>query len=216
MTRTQLRRGSIAASILIYAALAHYSNANHTPVLGTVLAVGPPLIGVLLLARRAPWAWLVLPATALVSAGLLWRYWGLLEHNFPLMYLWQQCAAYVTLAAVFARSLMPGQVPLCTEWADMLHGPLPSDARRYTRSVTAAWVVFFLAVAAASAALYAFAPLTLWSVFSNFLTLPLVVLMFLGEYTVRRWLLPSMNRFTLGDTARAYLAALRAGEAPRI
>jgi uncharacterized membrane protein len=210
-----LRQSLIAASILGYALLAHYSNAANAAVLGVTLATAPPLLALLLLARRARWPWLVLPATVLLAGALLRIAWPLLEHNFPLMYLLQQCAAYLMMAAGFARSLMPRQVPLCTQWAGMLHGPLPAPVQRYTRAVTAAWSVFFVAIGLSSALLYLLAPLRVWSLFSNFLTLPLAILMFAGEYALRRRLVPSMRRSSLADSARAYFAARRHGAAPR-
>lgn len=215
MKRLRLRQSLIAASILVYALLAHYSNAAGAAALGAVLAVAPLVVSVAMLARRAPWPQFGVPAALLLSGAALAHYWPLLEHNFALMYLLQQCAAYVLLAAGFGRSLRPGQVPLCTQWAGLLHGPLPAEVRRYTRAVTAAWALFFAAISGASAALYLLAPLRLWSVFSNFLTLPLALLMFVGEYALRRRLLPSMRRYTLADTARAYLAGRRQSAAPR-
>lgn len=216
MKRLWLRQFLIAALILGYAVLAHYSNAAGSAGLGAALAVAPALLVLVLLISRTPRAVLTLPLALLVIGALLLRYWSLLEHNFPLMYELQECGTYLMLAAAFGRSLMRGQVPLCTHWADTLHGPLSAQARRYTAAATAAWTVFFVAISAASALLYRLAPLRVWSLFSNFLTLPLVVLMFLGEYALRRRLLPSMNRYTLADTVRAYLAAKRAGSAPRV
>jgi uncharacterized membrane protein len=97
----------------------------------------------------------------------------------------------------------------------MVHGPLPPDVQRYTRAVTAAWTVFFVSISLLSAALYTWAPLRVWSVFANFLTLPLAALMFLGEYALRQRVLPSMRRITLRDTARAYFRAPDGGTAPR-
>jgi uncharacterized membrane protein len=91
---------------------------------------------------------------------------------------------------------------------------LSPEAQRYTRAVTAAWTIFFVCISLLSVLLYAFAPLRLWSIFSNFLTLPLAALMFVGEYLLRQRLLPSMHRITLADTARAYFQS-PAGGTPR-
>jgi uncharacterized membrane protein len=100
---------------------------------------------------------------------------------------------------------------LCTRWAIMVHGPLSEPVVRYTRTVTLAWTIFFLAIALVSVLLYALQPLRVWSFFSNFLTLPLAAVMFAIEYEVRRWRLPFMQRASLADTARAYFATTRRG-----
>ncbi len=215
MKRRWLRQALIAASILIYAALSHYSNAAPgAGALGAVLAVAPLLLALSLAARRCPKPLLASLLLAPVCAAILVASWRYLEGNFALLILLQQCGAYLMLALVFGRSLGRGQVALCTRWASALQGPLPPDAQRYTRSVTAAWTMFFLAISLLSASLYSFAPLRVWSIFSNFLTLPLAVLMFVGEYALRQRLLPSMRRITLADTARAYFRSPASG-APR-
>jgi uncharacterized membrane protein len=122
---------------------------------------------------------------------------------------------YLIMAFGFGRSLMPGQVPLCTQWASMLHGPLSEPVLRYTRGVTLAWTLFFVGIALSSTLLYIAAPLRVWSLFYNFLTLPLAALMFAVEYELRRRRLPWMQRASLADTARAYFATSRNGTAPR-
>jgi uncharacterized membrane protein len=74
----------------------------------------------------------------------------------------------------------------------------------YTRQVTIAWTLFFGAMALASTLLFFLAPLATWSVFANLLTLPLVALMFIGEYWVRRWVLPEMRHMRILDAVRAF------------
>jgi uncharacterized membrane protein len=214
--RRWLRQALIAASILIYAVLAHYSNA--TPgarPLGAVLALAPLLLALSLAVRRSRHPLIVGGLLTPACVALLIVSWRYVEGNFALVILLQQCGAYVMLAVVFGRTLGRGQVALCTRWATALQGPLPAKAQRYTRAVTAAWTVFFISISALSALLYAFAPLRIWSVFSNFLILPLAVLMFVGEYALRQRLLPSMRRITLADTARAYFQSPAGGAAPR-
>ncbi len=70
--------------------------------------------------------------------------------------------------------------------------------------VTIAWSLFFAAMALASTLLFFLAPLTTWSVFDNFLTLPLVALMFIAEYWVRRRALPDMQHAHILDAVRAF------------
>lgn len=215
MITVWLRQLLLAALILTYALLAHYSNAAHAAALGAVLAAAPLLLALLLLARRAPSPRLSACLVLLLSGAVLLHYWPLIERKFSLLYLLQQCGVYLMLAAGFGRSLMPGQEPLCTQWAQRLRGTLSQDVRRYTRRVTVAWTAFFVIIATTSVALYVAASLRVWSLFSNFLTLPLVVLMFIGEYSLRHRLVPSLRRVGLLDTVRAYWVFGRSGTAPR-
>jgi uncharacterized membrane protein len=122
------------------------------------------------------------------------------------VYLVQQTGFYSIMAFTFGRSLRKGRVPLCTQLADKVHGPLSALELRYTRQVTLAWVIFFLCDVAANFLLFAFAPLSIWSVFVNFCSLPLILLMFVAEYAVRRRVLPQVQRNGLIATLRVYFA----------
>jgi len=74
----------------------------------------------------------------------------------------------------------------------------------YARQVTVAWSVFFAAMALVSTVLFFLTPLVTWSIFSNFMTWPLVALMFIAEYWVRKWLLPEMRHAHILDAVRAF------------
>jgi uncharacterized membrane protein len=100
--------------------------------------------------------------------------------------------------------LFKGRVPLCTEFADKIHGPLTALELRYTRGVTWAWVLFFLGNLSLTFVLFALAPLRTWSFFVNFVSLPLVLLMFVVEFAVRRRVLPQVQRHGLIATLRIY------------
>jgi uncharacterized membrane protein len=219
-----LRHALVAATILIYALLEHYTNtsgssfaqgAGQKVALGAALAVAPLLFACLLMARRAPRPRLSILVVCLVAGVVVTAWWPQIERNFALMYLLQQVGVYLLLAFGFGRSLLAGQVPLCTHWAGIVHGPLSEPVQRYTRGVTLAWTVFFVAIAVSSAVIFVAAPLWIWSIFSNFLTLPLAALMFAVEYELRRRRLPWMQRASIADTARAYFASSRNGPAPR-
>lgn len=93
--------------------------------------------------------------------------------------------AYVFLLFLFGHTLLPGRVALVTRLARSVHGALPPYMETYTRRLTAAWCVFFAVQLAASAALFTYATLDAWSVFVNVLNLPLLALMFAGEYLYR-------------------------------
>jgi uncharacterized membrane protein len=203
------RRLQLAAVVLFfiaYSVLSHYSNLNpQAHDLRTVLALAPMLT----LALALLWRWsgaLVALLAAAAAAYLLRAFWPLFAQNFSIVYLVQQTGFYSIMAFTFGRSLRKGRVPLCTQLADKVHGPLSALELRYTRQVTLAWVIFFLCDVAANFLLFAFAPLSIWSVFVNFCSLPLILLMFVAEYAVRRRVLPQVQRNGLIATLRVYFA----------
>jgi len=113
---------------------------------------------------------------------------------------------YGLLAFGFGGSLRSGGTALCTRLADKLHGPLTPAEVRYTRQVTMAWALFFGVLMLATLLLYVSAPLTLWSMFVNFGTLPLIGAMFAGEYAVRRRVLPHTDRRGIMATVRVFFS----------
>jgi uncharacterized membrane protein len=213
--QTAWRYGWIVLLLGGYAALVHYSNAHpDTKPLGAVLAVAPLLALALGLAWRCAYR-LAAVTLALPLGALVYSRWQTLESNYSLMYLLEDLALYGLLGITFARSLLRNHVPLCTYWATLVHGPLPPVVERYTRTVTAVWAVFFALIGATSAVLYAWAPLQVWSAFANFVTLPLIALMFLSEYLVRRKILPPSHQTGLLRSVRVFLDASRAARMVR-
>jgi uncharacterized membrane protein len=189
--------------------LSHYGNAvAGGGNLGTALALAPLTVVAAILAWRT-----VPPAAAAVLcaglAGLIVGLWPVLRQSYPLINLVQDSGVYGLLGFTFGRSLMPGRVSLCTRLADQEHGPLSAQEVRYTRQVTAAWTAFFFVIMALSVVLFVAAPLRIWSLFINFGVLPLVGVMFVAEYRVRRRILPQVKRTGLLATLRVYLAAGR-------
>lgn len=125
----------------------------------------------------------------------------------------QHVGVNATLGFLFGRTLVAGRRPLVTGLAGLLH-ETPSPALLvYTRRVTVAWTLFFLALAVLSLLLFFFAPIELWSFFANILTLPLVTLMFVVEYVVRKRVLPATERAGFLAAVQAYRSH-RAGMKP--
>jgi uncharacterized membrane protein len=91
-----------------------------------------------------------------------------------------------SVLAVFAGSLRAGQVPLVTRIAQTMRGALNAEVLQYTRRVTQLWVLVMLAITVAEVGLALFAPLPVWSLFSNGINYLLVGLVFLLEYLYRR------------------------------
>jgi len=206
--RRRLQLAAIVAFLVAYAGLSHYANSvAKTHDLGVVLALAPVLVAGLLLV----WRWthrliVALPAAA-AMALLLSHYWPVLEKNFSVVYLLQEGGIYSLLAASFGRSLLGDRVALCTRLADQIHGPLTAQEVRYTRRVTAAWALFFVSITAATVGLFVCAPLRTWSLFANFCVVPLIGLMFVAEYAVRRRALPHVQRRGILAAVRVYFAS---------
>lgn len=170
-----------------YAVLAHYTNTHATALahdLGTVLALAPLSLGALMLAwgtQRRTLALLCLAAAAL----LLWQLWLRTSPHYSLLY-WAEHAGTETLLSIgFGRTLRSTEVPMCTRFARFIDGPLSDAELVYTRQVTVVWTWFFGLLASLSTLLYFAAPLQDWSLFANFVTGPLMALLFAMEYAVR-------------------------------
>jgi uncharacterized membrane protein len=104
----------------------------------------------------------------------------------------------------FARTLRAGRQALVTRLALRVHGSLPPEMVAYTRSVTLAWCGFFAGQVAVSMLLLAFAPLEIWSMFVNLINVPLIALMFAGEYLYRTLRFPNHPRASIARVLRAY------------
>jgi len=199
-----LRWLGIAALAIGYPVLAHYTNESaHNGNLGALVAVAPVVLIALVLAWRSPRRMLMMGVLVL-ACGALWAGWPALEHHFGLVYWLQYMGMQLVLFMTFARTLIAGRQPLCTRFAEAVHAPLTPQHESYARQVTVAWTLFFAAMALTSTLLFFLAPLAIWSVFANFLTLPLVALMFIAEYWVRRWLLPDTRHTRILDAVRAF------------
>jgi uncharacterized membrane protein len=125
----------------------------------------------------------------------------------PWFYFLEHVAMFLALAGWFGASLRPGREALVTRFARLVEGELSPADLAYTRGVTLAWAVFSAAVAAASVLLYILAPLELWSLFANLLTLPLVGAMFVAEFLVRIRVRPELSR---GGVLRGVTRSVRA------
>jgi uncharacterized membrane protein len=207
-TTRRLQIAAVVVLIVAYSVLSHYSNGHaQARDLATLLALAPmSIFGLVLLWRLQ---WLLALAGTLLTAALLYFFWSTLKDNFPLLYLVQQAGFYLLMAATFGVTLLKGWVPLCTQFADRVHGPLNAAELTYTRQVTAAWAVFFLLNLVLTFVLFGFAPLRTWSLFVNFVSLPLIALMFIGEYLVRRRVLKQVYPGGLMATLRVYFAPPR-------
>jgi uncharacterized membrane protein len=132
--------------------------------------------------RRAWWPLLVVAIGALIAGLVLGGHErigliavnGLTHASVNLFLLW-----------FFGRTLLRGREPLISRISRLVHGRMDPEVVAYTRYVTLAWMIYFSMQVIVSAVLYIFAPVTAWSFFVNVLDLPLLALMFCGEYIWR-------------------------------
>jgi len=209
---TVVRRGLIAAGVLAYPVLAHYSTATSAaerfPALGLTVALLPILVLLAMLAWQSPRRFAMLVFGALVC-GLLWWYRDALERNFGWVYYLQHTGIHVLLGVAFGLTLKRGRRPLCTLCAEALRGSLSPEVARYTRQLTLAWTLFFFGISLLSTLLFLFGSIAVWSVFANFLSPLLIALMFVVEYVVRGRKLSPLEQHSIMDTIRAFRNAAK-------
>jgi uncharacterized membrane protein len=201
-----MRGIGIALIIVVYVALVHHVNTSGQPsMLGALLALAPLLLITLTFALKVTSklfglclillfiivSWVALPLIAQHTASIFW----LLDVGLMLV-----------LLVTFGRTLQSGQKALCVHFAEIINGgTLPIAHAHYAYKVTIAWVIFFALMILVSSLLFFLAPLASWSFFVNFLTLPLVALMFIVEFLVRRQVLTDLPESNVLDAVRAYL-----------
>jgi uncharacterized membrane protein len=99
-------------------------------------------------------------------------------------------AINLVLMTVFARSLARGHVPLieqAVERAQAEPGELPESQRRLARTLTWTWVVFFACAAVTAILLAMFAPLSVWSLFTNVVYFILAGILLAAQHLYRIW-----------------------------
>lgn len=208
MLQYKLRWLGIAVLATGYALLAHHVNHSaNDGRLGALVAVVPVMLLALILAWRSRRRAVMLGVFAL-SCTVLWALWPVLEHHFGLVFWLQHAGIQLILFMMFSQTLFGGRKPLCARFAETVHGPLTPRHAAYARQVTAAWTIFFAVMATASTLLFFLAPLSTWSVFANFLTPLLIVIMFVVEYRIRRRVLPDLPNAHILDAVRAFRSNL--------
>lgn len=197
--------------IASFAVLVHHVNTlGHASLLGALLALAPLLLITFVFAMNLDSRLLGVSFILLVLMVSWWTL-PLIKQHTGLIFWLQDVGLMLMLLITFARTLLAGRKPLCVGFAEIMNGgPLPAEHERYTYHVTIAWVIFFGMMIAISTVLFFFAPLATWSFFVNFLTLPLVALMFIAEYLVRRSVLTDLPTGNVLDAVRAYINSTRA------
>ena len=184
--RSKLKTCLLLTALPAYPALIHFSFALDRPLLvaGMWLAVAAGGLAVAVRRRSVPSSLLF---GALLSVGIALWWWG---RAVDFMYL-PPVLVNLALMLLFGKTLMSGATPLVARVASLWRGPLDPVLTRYTRRVTIAWTAFFALIALESIGLALFAPLHVWSLFTNFLNYAFVLLFFVIEYQLRLHCLPS-------------------------
>ncbi len=85
----------------------------------------------------------------------------------------------------FIRSVLPGQTPLISRFYQLTEDGHEPDKMRYTARLTWFWIVFIILLLINTLALTLFAPLELWSLFTNFINYLLLLAMLILEWLFR-------------------------------
>jgi len=197
-------KGLVVLACIAYPLLVHFAlSLNDTGII-RVAALSLPFIALAywaLMHARSKRLWFLV----LLAAG--GATYVLVRHDQPGLaaaYGLPHAGSYLFLLWFFGRTLRPGQEPLITRLARRVHGTLPPFMETYTRRLTAAWCVFFAAQLVCSMALFAFASLETWSLFINLLNLPLLALMFIGEYLYRVARYPAYQHASIATTIQSF------------
>lgn len=195
----------ITAVIVTYAVLVHHANTSDAgSILGAILALAPILLIVATFACNTQ-SRLIGIASLLLVCIASWLAWPLIIQHTGLLFWLQDVGLMTALLFTFGHTLQKGHKPLCVHFAEIINnGALPPEHVRYAHRVTVAWVVFFAMIIITSSLLFFLAPLATWSFFVNFLTLPLVVLMFIVEFLIRHRVLTDLPTGGILDAVRAY------------
>lgn len=198
------------ALAIAYALFGHYASARPEEIgAWAILLAGAPILLVIFGLARASRGGLLLGLLSIGVMGVLAWLWPTFHNPTVWLYFLQHFGINAALALMFGRTLLDGQRPLVTVVAAMAHDEMSPELLRYTRQVTVAWTLFFVGNALASTLLFFFAPIELWSLFANILSMPLVGAMFLIENEVRKRTLPKRDQVGLLGTIRAVSAKFR-------
>ena len=180
--------GSAWLSRLFLVLLLSYPFALHLGVLNdrllpalVLLLIMILLLGLLMLTRGNRLGWLVMGAAPVAAVWV-----SLLGNDPETLLKLPPVVISGLLGLVFGHTLLPGEIPLISRFAELMHGhALDERALRYTRRVTWVWTVLFACLTLESLLLALFADDRTWSLFTNFINYLVILLVFIIEYRIR-------------------------------
>lgn len=209
IARQRTALAAVVAGAAACLALAYLSSSGRLPPLLSVgIALTPLLAGAVALSWSSRLRWPVLFAAASLVVAAAFQLDRLAQHVSTLWFA-QHVAAHALFALVFGRTLLPGKVPLTTRIAQAVLPSMPPAVVRYSRGVTLAWTIYFVAMTAVSVAIYFGFSTAVWSTFATAVSGPLVALMFVLEFAVRRCVLPASHCGTIAQTVAGFRALMR-------
>lgn len=202
LEKKQVIKLLVFAFLLFYAFVSYYVTSTEQDTLWvSFLALVPS--GLLFLVVTKPLKISVKVLLALIIGFTIW-FISIDQSCFSCLYLLQYSAIMVVFMTWFGQSLLPNKQALCTQFSTYIHDVVSERLARYTYLVTIGWTVFFLLMLVTSFVLYTAVSIEAWSFFTYFLTTPLVGLMFLGEYIIRKQMLPASEALDFMSAIRAY------------
>ena len=201
---TSLRRATAATAVLAYAVASHaLMTRAQDSAWSLAIILGPfVVLGIAAAWGRGRRGWAV--AGALAALWLALDAWTGRGIPARWLYLAQHAGVHFALAAWFGATLRPGAEPLISALARRVHATFTPALARYTRQLTLAWTLYFLAMAIVSVALFLSGHAVAWSLLANVLTPACTAAFFLGEYALRYILHPEFERVSVGDAVRAW------------
>lgn len=200
-----LRAGVFIAFGAAYLWLGYAASASSDPPLaGIIVGLAPLAFTAILLAWQSRDLWLQGLCLAVVAA-LVFNLDFLRIHT-AWVYFIQHAGMHGMLGIMFGRTLFGRhEEALCSRVAAVVLRDKTDEAFfRYTWNLTTVWTVYFTVTTVTSAALFAAAPLQIWSVFANLLTPVFVAAIFGVEFIVRICVLPRNQRASIAHTVNAY------------
>jgi uncharacterized membrane protein len=213
VTTQRVALATVALGAVACLALAYLSSTGRLPpVLAVTIALAPPLAGAIALAWRSWLRWFVALAALGVLVVAALRADELSRHVSTLWFV-QHAAAHALLAIYFGRTLLPGAEPLTTRIARAVLPSMPPEVLRYSRGVTLAWTAYFVAMTVISVALYFGGSTAAWSTFATLVSGPLVALMFVLEFALRRRVLPASHCASIAQSVAGFRTLMRSPSA---
>jgi uncharacterized membrane protein len=120
------------------------------------------------------------------------------------LYVLQHAGIHLALAFTFGITLRAGATPLIVAMGEKVHRVFTAEMRAYARRLTAAWVVYFVAMIGVSLLVYALAPWPWWSLFCNLITPAAALGFFVAEHVYRYLRHPHFEPVSLRAAWDAY------------